>query len=80
MSDSSFMYLQAANERYAAECDLRLPSNMYKPKLLIDGNLWCALYGDNLQDGVAGFGKSPGLAYWDFDKAWWEELHLNERG
>jgi len=21
--------------------------------------MWCALYGDNLQDGVVGFGESP---------------------
>jgi len=39
-----------------------------QPKLSIDGNMWCALYGDNLQDGVAGFGKSPEAALYDFVK------------
>ncbi|MDF2563735.1 MAG: hypothetical protein K0Q53_130 [Massilibacillus sp.] len=50
------------------------PSTIYKPNLTIDGNMWCALYGDNLQEGVAGFGKSPSKAYEDFDKNWNEEL------
>ena len=46
------------------------PSAIWKPRLFIDGNQWCALYGDNLQDGVAGFGDSPASAMWDFDKNW----------
>lgn len=33
-----------------------LPGVMYRPALSVDGNQWCALYGSNLQDGVAGFG------------------------
>ena len=28
-------------------------------KLSKDGDQWCCLLGDNLQDGIAGFGKSP---------------------
>jgi len=40
-----------------------------RPKLLIDGDMWCALYGDNLQDGVCGFGSSPSIAMEEFDKA-----------
>lgn len=35
------------------------PSVLFRPKLSRDGSQWCALYGDNLQDGVAGFGDSP---------------------
>ena len=35
---------------------------------------WCALYGDNLQDRVAGFGESPELAYQDFDRNWIKKL------
>lgn len=46
------------------------PSAIFKPRLGIDGNQWCALYGDNLQDGVAGFGDSPADAMWDFDRNW----------
>jgi hypothetical protein len=50
------------------------PSFIYKPKLTIDGNKWCALYGDNLQDGVAGFGSSPAEAYKAFDAEWIKDL------
>lgn len=50
------------------------PSAVFKPRLSIDGNQWCALYGENLQDGVAGFGKSPADAMWDFDKNWTKAL------
>jgi hypothetical protein len=50
------------------------PSAVFKPRLSIDGNQWCALYGDNLQDGVAGFGDSPEEAMWNFDRAWKEKL------
>jgi len=46
------------------------PSVMMRPKISKEGNQWCALYGDNLQDGVAGFGESPHLAMYDFDKNW----------
>jgi hypothetical protein len=50
------------------------PSVVWKPKLYVDGNQWCALLGDNLQDGVAGFGDSPAEAMWDFDKQWFAKL------
>lgn len=46
------------------------PSAVYRPAISMDGNQWCALYGDNLQDGVAGFGDSPAAAMLDFDRAW----------
>jgi len=31
-------------------------------KLSLDGDQWCALVGDNLQEGIAGFDSSPNLA------------------
>lgn len=45
-----------------------------KPRISIDGNQWCVLYGENLQDGVAGFGDTPRLAVYDFNKAWDKSL------
>ena len=57
----------------AAECYTE-PSALYRPKLSIDGDQWCALYGDNLQDGVAGFGDSPSAAMLDFNKQWYAPL------
>lgn len=46
------------------------PSAIYRPAIGLDGDQWCALYGANLQDGVAGFGDTPAAAMADFDKAW----------
>lgn len=46
------------------------PSAIYRPALSLDGNQWCALYGANLMEGVAGFGDSPAAAMQEFDKAW----------
>ena len=46
------------------------PAAIWRPALSIDGNKWCALYGNNLQDGVAGFGDSPSDAMDDFDRNW----------
>lgn len=40
---------------------------MLKPKVSIDGNQWCVLYGENLQDGVAGFGDTLMKAIYDFN-------------
>lgn len=54
------------------------PSAIFKPDLIIDGDQWCALYGGNLQDGVAGFGKSPADAMWDFDRNWSTKLPTKE--
>jgi hypothetical protein len=50
------------------------PSVLFRPRIFLDGNEWCALYGENLQDGIAGFGKSPALAMSDFDKNWTASL------
>lgn len=41
-----------------------------KPKIFIDGNQWCVLYGNNIQDGICGFGETPRKAVYDFNKAW----------
>ena len=46
------------------------PSVLFKPSIAIDGDKWLALYGENLQDGVAGSGDSPAEAMKDFDSNW----------
>lgn len=46
------------------------PSAIYKPKVFQEGNQWCALYGDNIQDGVCGFGDTPAGAINDFNNRW----------
>jgi len=51
-----------------------------RPRLFIDGNQWCALYGENLQDGVAGFGDTPSKALRDFNSAMYRSLNTQGEG
>lgn len=51
---------------------LTAPHVLYKPVLKPDGTKWCALFGDDLATGVAGFGDTPEKAMEDFDRAWRE--------
>lgn len=51
------------------------PCVVFKPTLSLDGNMWCALFGDNLQEGVAGFGETPSKAMYAFDAAWTKGLN-----
>ncbi len=53
-----------------AAWEYQRPSVVFKPELSKDGNMWCALLGANLQEGVAGFGTTPAKAMWAFDAAW----------
>lgn len=54
------------------------PSVIYRPTLSIDGDQWCALYGSDLQSGVAGFGDSPAKAMLEFNKNW--HAAINAKG
>jgi len=65
MAGAAIQAAAAAHER---------PSAIYRPAVSMDGDKWCALYGDNLQDGVAGFGDSPAQAMEAFDAAWFAKL------
>lgn len=47
---------------------------MLKPKLSVDGNQWCCLYGDNLIDGVVGYGESPHKAVMAWNQEWFKQL------
>ncbi len=42
---------------------------MLKPKLYQDGNQWCVLLGENINDGISGFGDTPYKAILEFNKA-----------
>jgi len=46
------------------------PFMLLKPKVFLDGNKWCAMYGSNLMEGVTGWGDSPDEAMIDFNKEW----------
>ncbi len=50
------------------------PSVIWNPKLRkTNSNKWYAIYGENLHDGVVGFGDSPDKAMRAFDTAWISE-------
>lgn len=43
--------------------------SVLKPVLTKDGHMWCALHGENLQVGIAGFGATPAHALMAFETA-----------
>ncbi len=74
--DANFAHhaMQAAESIRQAASEYERPSVIMRPRLYPDGNQWCALYGENLQEGVAGYGISPNDAMRAFDKAWYATL------
>jgi hypothetical protein len=71
--ESSQRQAHQEKEHYERMCDIgekRMLTliSVLKPKLSKDGNMWCYLYGENLQEGVAGFGESPYQAMVEFDE------------
>lgn len=65
-----------AEQRGANRAIMQLarPSSIRKPKVFNDGDKWCALEGDNIQDGVCGFGNTPDAACRQFDIQWLNEI------
>lgn len=68
LSHYAEMSYRAAQE--AASEHMR-PSVLFRPSLSQDGDQWCALLGDDLVHGVAGFGETPAKAFYAFDQAFW---------
>jgi len=73
---SHFAAMAAESIRCAA-AEYERPSVVFRPCLYLDGDAWCALYGEDLMVGVAGFGDSPGEAMRDFDAKWAKKLEKN---
>ena len=71
--DKDYTHQSEMNALIEAE-EMNLVS-ILKPKIFIDGNKWCVLYGENIQDGICGFGDTPRKAVYDFNKAW--DISLN---
>ena len=71
LAHEAFCAGQAWQQAAAAQ---ERPCVLWKPALFRDGDQWCALLGENIQDGVVGFGDSPDAAMWAFDEAWREKL------
>lgn len=73
--EKQYQYLYTLTH-YADIADRRAKENEYEVLVLRlmkelaivpfkDGNQWCALYGEDLQAGIAGFGNTPFLAMAD---------------
>ena len=50
--------------------ELTAPHVLLRPKIFLDGDSWCCLYGENIQEGVCGFGKTPREACANFDSVY----------
>lgn len=70
----------AAEAHRCAAAEYERPCVLFRPSIGRDGSKWCALYGDDLMHGVAGFGDSPAEAMRDFDKNWTAPLNHLPRG
>lgn len=62
--------LQDVNMQHAIQNVEYVIAALLQPKVYKDGDRWCVLYGDNIQDGVCGFGETPYKAILDFNRAW----------
>ena len=51
-----------------ATLEMQRPCVVFKPTISIDGDQYCVLLGENLQEGCAGFGETLSKAMYDFDK------------
>lgn len=80
MTDDSSIRAESAIRAASEDIAIAMtrPHVLMRPSISIDGYQWCALYGENLQDGVAGFGDSPDKAMRDFDANWLKGM--NQRG
>ena len=73
-------YAMMASEVFrGAVSEYERPSVLYRPTLYVDGDKWCALFGENIQIGVVGFGASPDEAMRAFDTAWFEKLPQKDK-
>jgi hypothetical protein len=60
----------AASAAFWAEQERQRPFILLRPPIFPDGDQWCVLLGENLAEGIAGFGDTPDAASRAFDEAW----------
>jgi len=73
MSDEMRVESQRWHAAYQAELvelERKRPFMLLKPRMFPEGDRWCALYGENLRDGVCAFGDTPEAAARQFDIEW----------
>jgi len=70
VTQAGYSWQMAAGMAESVVIEQKRPFMLLKPKLFPEGNQWCALYGENLQDGVCAFGDTPDAASKQFDIEW----------
>jgi len=70
-SDVDSMNFDAAVASREAAMFAGSPHVVLKPRIFPDGDMWCVLLGENLQEGICGFGETPARACSAFDQAWY---------
>ena len=50
---------------------------LLRPRFYQDGDRFCFLYGDSIQDGISGFGETPAKAAEDFYDTFYERRPLD---
>lgn len=70
-SQQQDLYQSLKNSAILAE-EMQLVA-VLKPTLSLDGNMYCFLCGENVQNGVCGFGNSPYAAAIDFNKNFYKQ-------
>ena len=71
--DFGHVTVRAQEQVYYIANEMVRPSVLFRPSCVPDGNKWSALYGENLMEGVCGFGDTPEKAMRDFDNNWWKQ-------
>ena len=70
MFDISHAKAMLQDEIASVGYQMARPSVLYRPTISLDGNCYCALYGEDLMSGCAGFGETMAEAMADFDRNW----------
>lgn len=68
----SYLHGHIQQEVYSVSHAMQAPHVLMRAAVFPDGDKWCALYGEDIQTGVAGFGDTPAKAAAAFDKVWFE--------
>ncbi len=60
-------------ELEAIRQEMTRPSVLYRPRVILEGDKYGVIYGENIMSGCAGFGASLADAMVDFDRNWTRE-------
>jgi hypothetical protein len=66
-------FLDSSNSAWVAQAMMNRISDMpdpiieaLKPKIFPDGDQWCCIYGENLQESICGYGDTAAMAVGNF--------------